>query len=214
MNADFWLQKWQKNEIGFHQSEVNSLLAKYFDKLSLPNNGRVFLPLCGKSLDIAWLLSKGCRVTGVELSQIAIEQLFVALKVQPKVTKLDKLELYSAPHLDIFVGDFFELSHQILGAVDATYDRAALVALPEEMRKRYTTHLAEITETAPQLLLTFEYDQSVMQGPPFSVGADEVQQHYRDIYQLSLLKQVSVPGGLKGKCTAVESAWLLTESVQ
>ena len=209
MNVDFWNKKWKKNEIGFHESKPNPLLVSYFEKLKLVDGSRVFLPLCGKTLDISWLLSKGYRVAGAELSKLAIEQLFVDLGVEPVVTTLGNTARYSAENIDIFVGDIFELSSEIIGMVDAVYDRAALVALPEEMRKQYTKHLLEITGTAWQLLITFEYDQSLIDGPPFSLNSDEVNRHYKGAYSLECIESLSVLGGLKGLCAATEHVWLL-----
>ena len=210
MDSNFWHQLWESNEIGFHQRAVNPLLAEYINVLSLVEGERLFLPLCGKTLDITWLLSKGYRVAGAELNKPAVEQLFSELGVEPRISAMGKLDCYSAENIDIFVGDIFDLSSEILGDVDAIYDRAALVALPEMMREKYRSHLLEITHTAPQLLLTFEYDQAVLEGPPFSISPDDVKQYYSDKYGLSLLKQIEVPGGLKGKCEANETIWLLS----
>lgn len=209
MDASFWHQRWGKNEIAFHEREANPLLVKYFKELSLAKGGRIFLPLCGKTLDIRWLLSNGYRIAGAELSKIAIEQLFNELGVEPKISRHGGVDHYSAKDIDIFVGDIFDLSSKMLGPVDAVYDRAALVALPEEMRHRYTAHLTEITDKAPQLLICLEYDQSLMDGPPFSITNEEVNQHYRDKYDLTLVISTDVAGGLKGKCAAKENAWLL-----
>lgn len=209
METDFWHQKWAENDIAFHEGEANRLLVKYFQRLSVATGGRVFLPLCGKTRDIAWLLSSGYRVAGAELSEVAIQQLFDELGAEPTVSAAGNLVRYSADKIDIFVGDIFHLSRELLGPVDAVYDRAALVALPGEMRRRYTSHLAEITDRAPQLLITFEYDQALMDGPPFSISPDEVRRHYADRYRLAQLARKDVPGGLKGRCAAQESAWLL-----
>jgi len=209
MDASFWRQRWENNEIAFHEIEGNLLLVKCFKELSLEEGGRVFVPLCGKTLDIAWLLSNGYRVAGAELSKMAIEQLFTELGVEPKISGAGEVKHYSAKNIDVIIGDFFAVSSKILGSVDAIYDRAVLVALPEDMRHRYTTHLMEITDKAPQLLVTFEYDQNLMEGPPFSVSNEEVKQHYRDSYALTLVASKNVPGGLKGKCAAIENAWLL-----
>ena len=156
MDASFWHQKWADNNIAFHNSEVNPLLVKHFEALALEKGDRIFVPLCGKTLDIAWLLSKGYRVAGAELSKVAIEQLFAELGVEPDVTEQGEMTRYSATDIDIFVGTIFALSHERLGAVDAVYDRAALVALPGEMRDRYTTHLTEIINKAPQLLISYD----------------------------------------------------------
>jgi thiopurine S-methyltransferase len=209
MDEQFWHRKWEANQIGFHQSEANPLLVAHFDALALPKGSRVFLPLCGKTLDIGWLLSRRHRVCGAELSPLAIEQLFAELDVTPEITGVGPMTRYSAPGIDIFVGDIFALSRDMLGPVDAVYDRAALVALPEEMRRRYATHLMEITARAPQLLISFDYDQSLIDGPPFSVDHTEVQRHYAGSYALALLASPDVEGGLKGKVAAKEDVWLL-----
>ncbi|TGN09683.1 thiopurine S-methyltransferase [Leptospira ilyithenensis] len=209
MDASFWHKKWGKNEIAFHEREANPLLVKYFKKLSLAEGSRVFVPLCGKTLDIPWLLSNGYRVAGAELSKIAIEQLFLELDVAPKISVVGEVDHYSAENIDIFVGDIFHLSDKILRPVDAIYDRAALVALPETMRNRYTTHLMKITDKAPQLLICYEYDQSLVEGPPFSISNEEVNLHYKDHYNLNPIESKNVIGGLKGKTTAKENVWLL-----
>lgn len=209
MDESFWLQRWKTNTIGFHRSEANPILANSFKVLSLAKGSRVFVPLCGKTLDIAWLLSNGYRVAGAELIEIAIEQLFTELGVEPKISGVGEVRHYSAINIDIYVGNIFDVSSKMLGPVDAIYDRAALVALPKEMRNRYTTHLTKITDKAPQLLVSYEYDQTLMAGPPFSVSNEEVKQHYRDSYDLTLIKSTNVPGGLKGKCAANENVWLL-----
>ena len=209
MNIESWKQAWETNNIGFHKSKPHPQLVKYFRELNLIPGSRVFLPLCGKTLDIAWLLSKGVQVSGVEISQLAIEQLFQELGNEPKITRYGKFSCYNGNNVSIYMGDVFDLTRDVLGEVDAIYDRAALVALPEELRIKYTQHLIEITDTAPQLVITFEYDQSLKSGPPFSVDADELNQHFREIYTLELLECTSLPGGLKGSRVATENVWLL-----
>ena len=209
MDANFWLQSWKKNDIGFHRSEANPLLVKYFNELSLVKSNRVFVPLCGKTLDIEWLLSNGYRVAGAELSELAIEELFLELELEPKISEVGEFKHYSEKKIDIFVGDIFGLSSNMIGPVDAIYDRAALVALPIEMRNRYSKHLTKMTHNAPQLLLCYEYDQNLMDGPPFSINKEEVNQHYGNSYDISLLLRSNVVGGLKGICMATENVWLL-----
>ena len=212
MDASFWLQKWENNNIAFHRSEANPVLVKYFKEIASVQGNRVFVPLCGKTLDIAWLLSHGYRVAGAELIEMAIEQLFAELGMEPTISGVGGVKHYSAKNIDIFVGDIFNVSSKILGPVDAIYDRAALVALPEATRHRYTAHLIEITNKAPQLLVSYEYDQTLMAGPPFSISHEEVNQHYKDSYNLTLLATKNVPGGFKGRCAARESTWLLQKS--
>lgn len=211
MDPDFWHQKWKSNEIGFHQDAANALLVKHVGRLALAKGDRVFLPLCGKTLDIHWLLGNGYRVAGAELSQLAVEQLFEELGTEPAITHHGDLDRYSAEGIDIFVGDIFGLDAETLGPIDAVYDRAALVALPRDMRSLYATHLMRMSSHAPQLLICFEYDQARMQGPPFSIDAGEVTRHYGDDYALTLLERIEVPGGLKGEC-AMESVWLLEQA--
>jgi thiopurine S-methyltransferase len=209
MDANFWHQRWEKMEIGFHLSEANPLLVSHFRALALAAGSRVFVPLCGKTLDIAWLLANGYHVAGAELSEIAIEQLFDMLGVQPTVTQAGRLKRYSAQDIDIFVGDIFDLTADLLGKVDAIYDRAALVALPQAMRDQYTSHLRAVTRHASQLLICFEYDQSLVEGPPFSIGEEEVRRQYETHYNIQLLATQGMPDGLKGKYPAKESVWLL-----
>ncbi len=209
MEHQFWFNKWESNEIGFHMDEVNPVLLRFEARLGLGAGDRIFVPLCGKTLDIGYLLTRGCRVAGAELSESAVQQLFENLGHTPEVTPQGNLIQYSAPGLDIFVGDIFELSPEVLGAVDAVYDRAALVALPPEMRKRYASHLVTLTDSARQLLVCFDYDQRQMEGPPFAVLEKEVRALYEDCYGLTQLSGDAVPGGLKGKCEALEIVWLM-----
>lgn len=205
MEANFWINKWETNQIGFHLSAANPLLVKYFNKLVLPKGARIFLPLCGKTLDIAWLLSQGYQVVGAELVEMAIIQLFDELGVKPEIKEVGKLKLYTAPHLTIFVGDIFDIDQRMLGEIAAVYDRAALVALPKEMRKKYTSHLKMITNNAPQLLITFEYDQSLFSGPPFSVDSQEVKNHYSKV---ELLESQDLKEGVRGN-PAKECIWFI-----
>ncbi|MFK7958711.1 MAG: thiopurine S-methyltransferase [Lysobacterales bacterium] len=210
MEHQFWHQKWRANEIGFHENDVNHLLAAHYSDLRISSGDRFFLPLCGKTRDIAWLLSKGHKVAGVELSEVAVKQLFEDLGVEPEISNSSELKRYRAESIDIFVGDLFALSYESLGNVHAVYDRAALVALPGDMRTPYCKHLSAVTRCAPQLLITFDYDQNAMAGPPFSISTAELQGHYADIYQIDHLAGIAVKNGLKGQIEAVENAWLLT----
>lgn len=209
MDASFWHDKWAKGEIGFHEGQANVHLVAHFERLALPPGSRVFLPLCGKSRDLGWLLERGYRVVGIELSQVAITQLFEDLALTPRVSTAGALTHYAVEDMDIFVGDVFALSAEALGAVDAIYDRAALVALPPQTRPRYAAHLVAITSAAPQLLVTFEYDQSRLDGPPFSVVGAEVEALYTSAYRVEPLGRSAVKGGLKGQVSADDVVWQL-----
>lgn len=211
LDTNYWHQKWKTSDIGFHQIEANPLLVRYFKELSLAVGSRIFLPLCGKTLDISWLLKNGYKVVGVELSKLAIEQLFDDLQIKPKISSFGKMLHYQAENIDIFAGDIFSLSSEKVGYIDAVYDRAALVALTHETRKLYTKQIMKLTKKAPQLLICYEYDQGEMDGPPFSIGDKEVKQHYGEFYKLKLLGVGSVDGGLKSVCEADEKVWLLSK---
>lgn len=209
MDTKFWHEKWESNHIGFHRDEPNPLLIKYFHQLALPRGSRVFVPFCGKTRDMVWLRAQGYRVVGSELVLVAIEQLVTELGLEARWSDARQHRLCCVDGIDIWVGDFFDLSRKDLGPIDAVYDRAALVALPAETRKRYAAHMQEITNCAPQLVLCYEYDQNLVEGPPFSVIDAELKQHYEKNYELVLLESEAVPGGLKEKYPALEKVWLL-----
>ncbi|WP_394559796.1 thiopurine S-methyltransferase [Aquipseudomonas alcaligenes] len=210
MEHDFWHSRWASGQIGFHLPSANPLLTRHFAALDLTPGSRVLLPLCGKSLDIAWLLDAGHPVVGVELSELAVQQLFAELGCTPRITRVNAdLQSYETDGLTLFVGDIFTLSRALMGPVAAIYDRAALVALPPTMRQRYANHLAEISARAPQLLISFDYDQSQLPGPPFAVPASELAQLYGSHYRLQQLASQPLEGGLKGQCPATEVVWYL-----
>lgn len=210
MEPQFWHDKWENNQIAFHNEDVNPLLLKHWAALNINKGSRVFIPLCGKTRDIAWLLSQGYQVVGIELSELAIQQLFSELGVEPEIETIGKLHHYHAQNLDIFEGDIFELSAALLGQVDAIYDRAALVALPRNMRVEYAAHIEKLSRQAPQLLICFDYNQEELNGPPFSVDENEVTAYYATSYSLKVLEEVPVEGGLKGRCEAIEIVYFIS----
>lgn len=209
MEHSFWHERWDSGRIAFHERAANGLLVKHFKQTFDIAGGRVFLPLCGKTRDIAWLLEEGCRVAGAELSETAVRQLFEELRITPSVANVDALKHFTAEGIDLFAGDIFDLTSAALGPVDIIYDRAAFVALPDAMRRRYAAHLVTITGNAPQFLNTLDYDQGRMAGPPFAVDADEVRACYGDRYEITKIDRIDVPGGLKGQCPATETVWRL-----
>lgn len=209
MQAAFWHRKWQDNEIGFHEAAPNGLLVEHLERLAAPG-ARLFLPLCGKTRDIGYLLGRGMQVVGAELSELAVAQLFDDLGMVPERIDTDAGYSLRGDGVEIFVGDFFALQPAQLGAVDAVYDRAALVAMPGAMRGRYAEQLSRLADDAAQLLIAFEYDQARMGGPPFSVDAAEVARLYGQRYRHTVLARQPVEGRLKARCDAIETAWLLT----
>jgi thiopurine S-methyltransferase len=208
MDKTFWATKWQTNEIGFHEPKANPLLIDHINCLQLSQGSRVFVPLCGKTLDIAWLLSQDYKIVGVELIEDAIKQLFNELEISPEITQYKSYKLYRSVNIDIFVGDIFSLSKEDLGTVGAVYDRAAFVALPDNTREQYVNQVIELADFAPQLLITYEYDTSVMQGPPFSMTQQQVKAYFDNNYAVSLLSSNESKDGLKG-LPAKEYVWQL-----
>lgn len=207
MEHSFWHSKWQKNEIGFHEPEGNVLLVKYASFLlgedsSNSSLKRIFVPLCGKTRDIGWLLSQDCEVVGAELSEVAVVQLFEELGAKPTVTTTSNGKVYAKDGLTVYVGDIFKLTPSDLGDITGVYDRAALVALPSPLREQYAAHLMAITQCAPQLIISFEYDQNEMPGPPFSVNEKTVDSLYAGDYDIKRLERSVLEGGLKGKVDA------------
>ena len=209
MEHEFWHNRWESNEIGFHEGAPNPLLLRHADALGLAPGARVFIPLCGKSRDLHWLLEQGYEVVGAELSRLAVEQLFAELGLTPRITDEGPLERFAAGRLTVFVGDIFDLDRRTLGEVRAVYDRAALVALPEALRTRYAAHLAALTHHARQLLISLDYEPSLLAGPPFSVGEHELRRLYGDAYRLTKLETHEVKGGLRGAAPVFEVVWRL-----
>lgn len=210
MEPEFWQNRWQERRIGFHRADPNPILLKYLAKLQLPAGARIMVPLCGKTLDIGWLAAQGYHVVGAELSPIAVKEFFEELGVAPTITEVGPLKKHSVPQIDIYLGNIFDLSKEELGQVDGIYDRAALVALPLDIRNRYSAHLRQITGTAPQLLGSFEYDESLIEGPPFAITAEGIAQQYAGSYDITELARYDYEGKLKGTDhPATETVWLL-----
>ncbi|MEA1880748.1 MAG: thiopurine S-methyltransferase [Campylobacterota bacterium] len=209
MEKHVWLKRWENKETGFHESSVNPLLLKHFHALELPLASRIFVPLCGKSLDIGWFLSKGYCVVGVEFSEEAVKALFKELGEEPYIVNDGNLTHYSAENIDIYVGDFFDLTLELVGNIDAVYDRASIVALPAEIRPKYAKHILELTKHASQLLVSIEYDQSLSNRTPFNVDGDELHTYYASHYTLTKLDSIEIAGGFKGKVPAHDTVWLL-----
>ncbi len=181
MKHNFWHNKWETNHIFFHQEDINPFLKKFF---RLPA-GKIVVPLCGKSSDMIWLASQGHQVMGIELSPIACEAFF-----QENNLPYQKIgRLYQGDRRGIWCGDFFDAPSHVWENCTGLYDRAALIALPKEMRKTYATHmiqqLQKEKETFVQMLLIcLEYDQQLLEGPPFSVTESEVTELFGSIYSI------------------------------
>ncbi len=179
MQPDFWLNRWRTAQIGFHQAAVDRHLQAYWPLLKLPPNSPVFVPLCGKSLDLLWLRDVGHSVVGVELSPLALEAFVTEHAIPARRRVLDRFDVFEADGFRLFCGDFFELTPTLLGSVSAVYDRAALISWTPEARESYVKHLTSLTSRGTQMLLTaVEYPPEQMQGPPFPLSRDTIENLY------------------------------------
>ncbi|GKT12549.1 MAG: thiopurine S-methyltransferase [Thiomicrorhabdus sp.] len=179
MEANFWHQMWAGGVLGFHQQEMNSFLTKHWSRLGLSNAERVLVPLCGKSLDMLWLVQQEFEVLGVELNQQAVEAFLTENNLLAQSIEHEHFNGYVLDRMQLLCGDFFKLTAEDCLGVKAVYDRAAIVALPPEMRQQYALHLQAILPKGTQyLMVVMDYDQALISAPPFSVSEAEV----RDLF--------------------------------
>jgi thiopurine S-methyltransferase len=195
LHPDFWHDRWRTAQIGFHRSSVDYNLIQHWRDLTLPKAARVLVPLCGKSLDLLWLRDQGHPVVGIELSDIALQAFFAESGVAARRRTLPHFDLYDAADLECYGGDLFEITPERLGKVAAVYDRASLVSWAPEQRGRYVGHLRALTATGTEtLLITLEYAQAEMKGPPFSVDSAEVHRLYSRHHSIHELARRDVLG--------------------
>jgi len=216
MNPEFWQSRWQEGRIGFHKSEFNPLLIKYFNHLNLPAGSRVLVPLCGKSIDMVWLAAQGYEVVGVELVESAVQEFFVEQNISPTIHQHadnPAIKYYQGQlaeqTITLWVADIFALKAADIGDIDAIYDRAALIALPTDMRPKYSEQVIKLSTNTPQLLLTLNYDQNEWAGPPFSISNEQVQQYYSVHYQITELESEPSTLNANPEMTVTEHVWLL-----
>ena len=243
MEPKYWQEQWQKGKIGFHQSDVNKRLMKLWPQLNLPEtqesssgpsvdslplssqgsspgNNCVLVPLCGKSIDMLWLHEQGHQVLGIELSEKAVKAFFEENQFSCTIDHIDGFIRYTgteaAAGITLLVGDYFALTPAHTVHCTRLYDRAALIALEPATRSSYVEQLAKLMPAqAKGLLLAISYDQSKMQGPPFSVSDDEVYHLMTEKFDIQELAHYSGPervGNLaeRGLETLDERAYLLS----
>lgn len=215
MDPEFWHKRWREGRIGFHRAEVNPWLREHFPDLGVAAGARVLVPLCGKSLDLGWLTDQGCRPVGIELSPIACAAVFEERGVQPARETRGRMERLRGDGIEVWCGDFLDPALLDVEACAALWDRAALIALPAEVRADYVARCARLLRPgAGGLLVTLEYDTREMEGPPFSLSPAEVESLYRPAFDLRpvVLQQYAEPSphlverGLSG---LHESVWIL-----
>ncbi len=190
METKFWQQRWQEGKIGFHLSDVNPWLIKYLDKFKLAPKARIFVPLCGKSQDLVYLAERGFEVIGVEVIKQAIDDFFTEQKLSPSIKNIGEFTQYSASNISILHGNYFALNQSLIGKIDLVFDRASMVALPQDIRKDYPKQMKNIIGNCQQILLvTMQYPQDKLSGPPFSVTDKEVKNAYQNQFSINLLEE-------------------------
>ena len=208
MHSEFWHDRWKEGRIGFHRQDTHPLLMRGWSALNAQGEGRVLVPLCGKSLDMLWLREQGHEVLGVELSDLACQTFFAEQAVDVPVQEKDGFAVRSVEGLELYCGDFFALSESCLETVRWVYDRAALVAFPPEMRQQYAQTLIEkLPAGVSVLLVTLEFEGE--QGPPFSVPEVEVQALYGSRFEIE--KLIVEQGEGKGGRLETETVYVLKD---
>jgi thiopurine S-methyltransferase len=188
MDPDFWHERWLADRIGFHQHATNEYLERYWHLLDLAG-GRILVPLCGKTLDMLWLQQQGHAVAGIEISPRAVEAFYRESGLHPACTEGHGYSHWSADTIDVYCGDFFALKTADIGAINGFYDRAALVAIPRTRRGDYAEHLISLLPSRSSgLLVTMDYAQHAMEGPPFAVSVDEVEKLFSRSFRIEHLQ--------------------------
>lgn len=211
MEHQFWNDRWEQNQIGFHQEAINAYLESHWQELGLADNAPVFVPLCGKSLDMLWLREQGHSVLGIELSELALEQFFSENQLPVTRYRQGEFACFQTDQLRLLAGDFFKLTAEDIAPIEAVYDRASLIALPPEMRVDYARHMARLLpEGAHILLISLEYEDGMLKGPPFCVRETEVQQLFSEWFNVA--RQGRFEGVWAKKKPATEVVYTLTRN--
>ncbi|WP_165855903.1 thiopurine S-methyltransferase [Marinobacter sp. JSM 1782161] len=185
MDHEFWHARWEKQEIGFHEGTVNRYLHDHWPDMVHTGNETVLVPLCGKSKDMWWLHDRGHPVIGVELSPVACKDFFEEAEAKARVHPDQPFTRYTHEELSLWCGDFFQLVPDDVRHVRQVYDRAALIALPPNMRREYADHLeAILPEEASILLITLDYETGATTPPPFNVSPAEVAELFGDDFDI------------------------------
>ena len=194
-----WLEFWANNETDWHSDVVTQELEKYLGLLKLESGDKVFVPLCGKSLDMIYMLNRGFSVIGVEVSEIGNKQFFHENGLDFTISQVGEFDLYSAKNIEIYCGDFFSLTSKHLCGVKAVFDRKSLIALDRNLRQKYVKHLNDIISLGVRILLiTLHYPKHQMSGPPFSVDKSEVESLFSMAFNYQELKPFQdIENGLK-----------------
>jgi thiopurine S-methyltransferase len=240
MDREFWLERWRTGATGWHQSETHPFLVRHGawllgtampserpppvhpprERPPRPRPPRVFVPLCGASVDMLWLRAQGASLVGIDLAPDAFRRFFDDAGLDPAVDRTCLFERWTADGIELLAGDYFDATETVLGPFDAVYDRAALFALPPELRQRYALKMGDLCRPGTRVLqVTFEYEQREMNGPPFAVWPDELGDLYGGAFDLQCVERLDVladNAGMRGRGVSAlhECAWTMTRAAQ
>ena len=188
----FWHKRWQTKQTGWHREAYNDLLTKHWKEIGSEKGGQVLVPLCGKSLDMLWFADQGYSVIGLEMVEEAIQAFFEENKLETQSELIEGHLHHKNNPFTIIEGDIFDLRAGIPKA-NAWYDRAAMIAIPPKMRESYVEQICRFTKPdAVGLLITFNYPQEEMEGPPFALSDDDVQTLFAKGFELECLEQIDL----------------------
>lgn len=193
MEISYWKSRWQKDNTGWHMQQIYPHLVRYWERLNLKEGANILVPLCGKSLDVQWLVNQDYCVIGVDVSEKAILELKDSLGISFKNISKGPFKGYLTESVQLWVGDFLKMQSSYIPAIDAIYDKAALIALPANMRCKYAAVIKRLCEPHTQMMLNcFEYCQQEMTGPPFAVFREEAEKLYGERFAIELMHEESI----------------------
>ena len=189
---EFWHNRWSRQQTGWHKSEFNDLLIKYWPTINAHTNCEVVVPLCGKSLDMVWLAKQGHSVTGLEMVEQAVKTFFSENELEYNTIENSTYKIHSSEPYTIIQGNIFDIEAGLLKA-DAWYDRAAMIAIEPSDRKAYVEQIRNQTNAgAAGLLITFAYPQEQMEGPPFALHDTHVYDLFSEGFEVECLEKIQL----------------------
>ncbi|XP_014452443.1 thiopurine S-methyltransferase [Alligator mississippiensis] len=194
-----WLQKWEANNIGFHNEQGHPLLKKHLDLLLNGRSGlRIFFPLCGKAVEMKWLADMGHSVIGVEFSEQALKDFFVEQNLsysEGSIPEISKAKVFKSTsgNISLYCCSIYDLSSKIAGKFDGIWDRGALVAINPCDRERYANLMLSLMDkNCSYLLATVSYDPNKYKGPPFYVPEHEIESLFGKFCEIKCLQMQDV----------------------
>jgi len=227
-----WHGRWEELKLGWQMEEVHPIVLKYGDRrrqelvvnescdASSQSAGggdddakiRWLFPLCGKTVDMAYLAKKETtdEVVGVDGIRRALEEFSKShpdLNMQwETTTPLSDEESFPVSHerlkgdsVTLLKGDFFALTTEIAGGhFDVVLDRASMVAIDPSLRAQYVATLGRLVRPGGRILLvTVEKRtgdaQAIIKGPPYSINEVDVRRLYESqkwVESVTLLEEI------------------------